>query len=166
LDLQVHDVDFIHWILGHPRSVYTVGIQAPTGSWDHVHTTLTYPQAQASIEASLLMPSSWPFTTSTYVLGTKGALEYTFRGGANIQEREQTLHFFRLYKSDGAVSEPTASTDDRFATQLRYFAHCVAERQSPRRCPPEETCQVMQVMAASRQSAESGQVIPLGEERG
>jgi predicted dehydrogenase len=44
--------------------------------------------------------------------------------------------------------------------------HCVAERQPPRLCPPEETCQVMQVMTASRQSAESGRVIALREERG
>jgi predicted dehydrogenase len=162
LDLQVHDVDFIHWILGHPQSVYTVGIQSPTGSWDHVHTTLTYPHAQACVEASSLMPEAWPFTTSILVLGTEGALEYTFRVGANIQERDQASHFFRLYKGDGTASEPAASTADMFVAQLRYFVHCVAERQPPRLCPPEETCQVMQVMTASQQSAESGRVIALG----
>ena len=166
LDLQVHDVDFIHWILGHPQSVYTVGIQASGGSWDHVHTTLNYPQAQATVEASSLMPSSWPFTTSVHVMGDRGALEYKFRVGANIQEREQATHFFRLYKNDGAVSEPTASRDDMFAAQLRYFAQCVAESQPPRLCPPEETCQVMQVMNASRQSADSGRIIAFSEQRG
>jgi predicted dehydrogenase len=166
LDLQVHDVDFIHWILGHPQSVYSVGIQSPRGSWDHVHTTLTYPHAQASIEASYLMPESWPFTTRISVLGSEGALEYTFRVGTNIQEREQASHFFRLYQSDGRLSEPTASPDDAFVAQLRYFVHCVAERQPPHLCPPEETCRVMQVMTASRQSAESGRVIALGEEQG
>jgi predicted dehydrogenase len=159
LDLQVHDVDFIHWILGHPLNVRTVGIQSPEGSWDHVHTTLTYPQAQASVEASLLMPESWPFSTSILVLGTKGAIEYTFRVGANIQERDQASHYFRLYKSDGQVCEPEVSTEDMFAAQLRYFVRCVAERWPPLLCPPEETCRVMQVMTASRQSAESGQVI-------
>jgi predicted dehydrogenase len=164
LDLQVHDVDFVHWILGHPQSVYTVGTRTAPGSWDHVHTTLKYPQAQASLEASSLMPSSWPFTTGIYVLGTEGALEYTFRVGANIQERAQASHFFRLYKSDGAVSEPAASTDDAFVAQLRYFTHCVAQRQPPSFCPPEETCQVMQVMTASRQSAESGRIIALAAE--
>jgi predicted dehydrogenase len=112
------------------------------------------------------MPESFPFTTSIYVLGTRGALEYTFRVGANIQEREQAVHFFRLYKSDGTVSEPPASTDDMFVAQLRYFVHCVAERQPPRLCPLEQTCQVMQVMTASRQSADSGRVIELPEERG
>jgi predicted dehydrogenase len=164
LDLQIHDVDFIHWILGHPQSVYTVGIQAPTGGWDHVHTTLTYPQAQASIEASCLMPESWPFSTGIRILGTAGALEYTFRVGANIQERDQASHFFRLYKSDGTVSEPAAAGEDMFVAQLRYFVHCVAERQPPRLCPPEETCQVMQVMTASRQSAESGRVIVIDQD--
>jgi predicted dehydrogenase len=162
LDLQVHDVDFVHWILGHPQGVYTVGTQTSPGSWDHVHTTLNYPQAQAIIEASLLMPSSWPFTTGIYVVGTEGALEYTFRVGANIQERHQASHFFRLYKSDGAVNEPNASTDDAYVAQLRYFADCLAQGQPPRICPPEETCQVMQVMTASRQSAESGRIIALG----
>jgi predicted dehydrogenase len=67
-----------------------------------------------------------------------------------------------LYKDDSTVSEPTASTDDAYVAQLRYFVHCVAERQPPRLCPPEETCQVMQVMTAAQQSAESGRVIALG----
>jgi len=162
LDLQIHDVDFVHWILGHPQSVYTVGIQAPTGSWDHVHTTLAYPQAQASIEATYLMPESWPFTSSIHVVGTEGVLEYTFRVGANIQERGQASHFFRLYKRDGAVSEPATSSEDMFAAQLQYFVRGVEDHQPPRLCPPEETCQVMQVMTASRQSADSGRVITLG----
>jgi predicted dehydrogenase len=157
-------VDFIHWILGHPQNVYTVGIQAPTGSWDHVHTTLTYPQAQATIEATYLMPESWPFTTSICVLGTEGALEYTFRVGTNIQEREQASHFFRLYKSDGTVSEPTVSNEDMFVAQLRYFVHCVTQGQPPRLGAPEETYQVMQVMTASRLSAELGRPVVLREE--
>jgi predicted dehydrogenase len=166
LDLQIHDVDFIHWILGHPQSVYTVGIQSSTGAWDHVHTILNYPHAQATIEASLMMPEAWPFSTGILVNGSEGALEYTFRVGTNVQDRDQAAHFFRLYKNDGTVSEPTASTEDAFVSQLSYFVRCVAERQPPRRCPPEETCQVMQVMTASRQSADSGQIITLGEEQG
>ena len=164
LDLQIHDVDFIHWILGHPQSVYTAGIQAPTRSWDHVHTTLAYPQAQVSIEATYLMPDSWPFTTGIRVLGNEAALEYTFCVGANIQEREQASHIFRWYKSNGTVSDLSAPDEDMFTAQLRYFVGCVADRQPPCLCPPEETCQVMQVMTASRQSAESGQVITLDEE--
>jgi len=162
LDLQVHDVDFVHWILGHPQSVYTVGTQSPTGSWDHVHTILNYPHAQASIEASSLMPQSFPFSTRILVVGTEGALEYTFRVATNVQDRDSASHFFRLYKNDGGESEPTASAEDAYVAQFRYFAQCVAERQPPRLCPPEESCQVMQVMSALRQSVDSGRVVALG----
>jgi predicted dehydrogenase len=163
LDLQIHDVDFIHCVLGHPQSVYTVGIQSPTESWDHVHTTLTYPNAQATIEASLMMPESWPFTTGIRVLGSDAALQYTFRVGANIQERESATHVFHLFKNDGTVSDLAAPDEDMFAAQLRYFVSCVAVRQQPLRCPPEETCRVMQVMTACRQSAESGRIVAFGE---
>jgi predicted dehydrogenase len=166
LDLQIHDVDFIFWILGRPQSVYTVGIQSPTGSWDHVHTMLNYPQAQASVEASYLMPESWPFTTSIRVLGDEGALEYEFRVGSNIQQREQASHIFRRYTSTGTASDIPTPDEDMFSAQLRYFLSCVAERQPPRLCPPEETCRVMQVMTASRQSADSGRVIALDEAHG
>ncbi|MGO8734069.1 MAG: Gfo/Idh/MocA family protein [Terriglobia bacterium] len=161
LDLQVHDVDFVHWILGHPQSVYTVGTQSPTGSWDHVHTILNYPHAQASIEASSLMPQSFPFSTRILVVGTEGALEYTFRVATNVQDRDSASHFFRLYKNDGGESEPTASAEDAYVAQFRYFAQCVAERQQPRLCPPEESCQVMQVMSALRQSADTGRVVAI-----
>jgi predicted dehydrogenase len=161
LDLQVHDIDFIHWILGHPRSVYTVGIESPAKSWDHVHTTLTYPGAQASIEASYLMPASWPFSTGIHILGSQGAIEYTFRVGTNLEARDQATHSFRLYKTDGTVTEPSVAAEDMFAAQLSYFVHRVADRQAPSLCPPEETCQVMQVMKASRQSADTGRVITL-----
>jgi predicted dehydrogenase len=53
-----------------------------------------------------------------------------------------------------------------FAAQLRYFVRCVAERRPPLRCLPEDTCRVMQVMTASRQSVESGRVITLSNENG
>jgi len=59
------------------------------------------------------------------------------------------------------VREPETSTEDAFVAQLRNFVECVANNQQPRICPPEETCQVMQVMTASRQSAEAGTIINL-----
>jgi predicted dehydrogenase len=166
LDLQVHDVDFVHWLLGHPESVYTVGRQSTPGAWSHVHTILNYPHAQASIEASSLMPESFPFSTRILVVGTEGALEYTFRVGANIQERESASHFFRMYKNDGGECEPTASAEDAYLAEFRYFVRCVAERQAPCICPPEESYQVMQIMTAARQSAESGRIMALANEPG
>jgi UDP-N-acetylglucosamine 3-dehydrogenase len=161
LDLQVHDVDFIHWIMGHPESVYEVGTQSPTGAWDHYHTVLSYPHAQAIVEGSLMMPEAFPFSSRILVVGTQGALEYTFRVATNVQERESASHFFRLYKNNGEASEPSVSSEDGYVAEFRYFVECVEQRRPPLRCPPEESCQVMEVMTALRESADSGRLIPL-----
>jgi UDP-N-acetylglucosamine 3-dehydrogenase len=161
LDLQVHDVDFVHWLLATPEYVHTRGIRSASGSFDHVCNTLTYPSAVVTIESSYLMPDSWPFTSSIRVLGTDGCLEYIFRVGANIQEREQASHEFRLYHANGQASEPTVAAQDPFAEQLSYFAECVRQGREPTICRAAESWDVMKVMTASQESAEKGRQVAL-----
>jgi UDP-N-acetylglucosamine 3-dehydrogenase len=161
LDLQIHDVDFLHWILGHPHQVYTIGVRSTTKSWDHVFTTLSYPDVQATAEATYLMPNSWPFTTGIRVVGTKGAIEYFFRMGGNVEEREKATQNLRLYGQDGKVSEPAVSNEDPYVAQLRHFAHCVSQREVSPICPPEESYRVMTVMAGCRKSVENRRVVEL-----
>jgi UDP-N-acetylglucosamine 3-dehydrogenase len=165
LDLQVHDVDFTYWILGPPQAVHTTGIRSATGSWDHVFTSLIYSEAVASIESSYLMPDSWPFTAGVRINGSLACLEYNFRVFGNIQERNQahaecnTLNALLLYSSDGSARMLDVTAEDGFVSQLRYFVSCIEQRERPAICPPEQSYQVMRVMDACRQSAESHQII-------
>ena len=161
LDLHIHDVDFVHWLMGTPDHVRTYGIQSDSGCWDHVFTTLSYPGIFASVEGSFLMPDSRPFGSGMRVAGTKGSIEYVFQVGTNIQERAVASHHFRLYKAGGESSEPAAGTEDAYVAQLRYFAGCVEHGEDPEICSPDESCSVMKVMEACRQSAETGQALAL-----
>lgn len=161
LDLQIHDVDFVHWLLGTPDHVRTYGIQCVSGCWDHVFTTLSYPGTIATVEASFLMPDSRPFSSGIRVVGTKGSIEYEFQVGTNIQEREVASHHFRLYEAGGESTESAADTEDPYVAQLRYFARCVEHGEDPKICSPDESCSVMKVMEACRQSAETGQTLAL-----
>ena len=152
LDLQVHDADFVYWLLGSPQEVYAAGLQSPTGSWDQVTTLLRYPDSVATLEATYLMPAAWPFTCGIRVTGSRGCLEFLFRVGGNVERREQAESSLRLYAPDGTVTEPAVAQDDMYAAQLRYFVECVEREHSPDLCPPEETLQVMRIMSACRQS--------------
>jgi UDP-N-acetylglucosamine 3-dehydrogenase len=160
LDLQIHDVDFIHWILGHPQQVFTTGLRSAAGSWDNVYTTLSYPNAVASVEASYTMPESWPFRTSIRINGTRGCLEYTFQVAGNVGEVSHAQNRLVLYGSNDVV-ELDVAADNSFAPQLQYFISCIMEHKSPVTNPPEESLQVMEVMAALKQSADTRQVIAL-----
>lgn len=152
LDMQVHDADYIYWLLGTPHEVFSSGLQSPTGSWDQVTGLLRYPDAVASMECTYLMPASWPFTCGLRITGSKGCLEFSFRVAGNVERREQAESILRLYSDDGTVVEPAVSSDDMYAAQIRYFADCVAQRHPPDLCPPEQTYEVMKIMDACRQS--------------
>lgn len=159
LDLHIHDLDFVHWLLGHPADVFTTGVRSGSGSWDHVLTTLRYEGAVAEIEGSFLMPESWPFTAGIRVVGELGCVEYEFRVPGNIEQRAEAVNRLRLYRADGTVTEPDVRDEDCFVSELRYFADCIEKRQRPLVCPPTESLEVMRLMSACRRSAESGEVV-------
>jgi predicted dehydrogenase len=161
LDLQVHDVDFIHWLLGHPEQVRTFGIRSEAGSWDHVWTTLVYGERVVHVEASYLMPASWPFSSGIRLQGPQGCIEYTFGVHGNIEERAEGQHRFVLYGAEGTPTTLDVPSGDAFVNELRYFLDCVRYRQRPVLCPAEESLQVMRVMDASRRSAENSEAVRL-----
>lgn len=152
LDMQVHDADFIYWLMGLPPEVYAAGLQSTAGSWDQVTTVMRYPVAVATVESTYLMPKSWPFTCGIRVTGTRACVEYSFRVAGNVEKRDQATSSLVMYTNEGEATELTVSKEDMYAAQLQYFANCVAQKQSPDLCPPEETVDVMRVMAACQRS--------------
>ena len=36
LDLHIHDLDWLYYLFGKPKSVYAIGQQSATGSWQQV----------------------------------------------------------------------------------------------------------------------------------
>lgn len=161
LDMQVHDADFLYWLLGSPQEVYAAGLQSSTGSWDQVTTLLRYSNAVASMEATYLMPQSWPFSCGIRASGSSGCLEFSFRVAGNVEKRSQAESSLLLYAYDGTITEPTVASDDMYVAQLQYFVECVTHGHPPAQCPPEETLEVMKIMGACRQSLASHTPVPL-----
>lgn len=159
LDLQVHDIDFVFWMLGHPRRLQSFALGSSSGAWDHVVTLLSYPGVVANIESSFLMPSSWPFTAGIRVSGSCGAVEYTFRSAKDIAEHGGSHEQLTLYRADGNVEQLAVEQQNVFATQLKHFAACIENRSTVQVCTGEESYTVMTLMSASRQSAETGEAV-------
>ncbi len=159
LDLQVHDVDYVYWLLGYPSEIRTVGIRSESGCWDHVSTTLRCGPAVATIEASFLMADSWPFTCSVQVTGTRAVAEYGFRVSGNVSEREQAADELILYPAGSGATRVDTSREDMYVAQLKHFVECVKENRDSSVCPLQESLDVMSLMDASLQSAETGRPV-------
>ncbi len=151
-DMQVHDVDFVYWLLRAPEEVYAAGVRSATGSWDHVCTTLRYPGAVVGIESSYLMPDSWPFSCGIRVMGSVASPEYTFRVAGNVEQRQQATSKLLMYHRNGNIEEPPVSTEDMYVAQLQYFVDCLEGGHAPLRCLPEDSYKVMEIMEACRES--------------
>ncbi len=161
LDMQVHDVDFVYWLLGAPVELYAAGKRSAVGSWDHVLTTLQYPGSVVGIESSYLMPDGWPFSCGIRVMGSVASPEFTFRVGGNIEQRQHASSKLVMYRSDGCAVELPVSGEDMYVAQLQYFADCVAQVSAPLRCLPEDSYKVMQIMEACKKSLSSSSPVRL-----
>ena len=161
LDLQVHDVDYVYWLLGNPREIHTVGVRSESGCWDHVSTTLRYPSAVATIEGGFLMPDTWPFSCSVQVNGTHAAALYNFRVSGNVSQREHAADELILYSAGSSSLRVDVHREDMYVAQLFHFVECVKENRESSVCPPQENLDVMALMDASLQSAETGRPVSL-----
>ncbi|HEX4486062.1 MAG TPA: Gfo/Idh/MocA family oxidoreductase [Terriglobales bacterium] len=157
LDLQIHDMDFIYWMLGRPKILQTFAVKSGSAPKDHVNTVLTFADDQiATIEASYLMPDSWPFSCGLRLTGSQAAAEYRFVSADDIAGRAESIESAHLYAEHGDASEIQTSPQDMFVAQLQHFVDCVRDRRKKLICPPQQSYEVMKLMDASSVSAASG----------
>ncbi len=64
VDLMLHDLDYIYWLLGKPGSVFCKGIASPEEIEQYAVAVLDYDDILVSLEGTTIMPDSFPFSTS------------------------------------------------------------------------------------------------------
>jgi predicted dehydrogenase len=162
LDLQIHDLDTLNWLLGTPKTVYARGQKGMFGGWDHALTLVDYGDVKAFAEGTVLMPAGYPFTMTLWVLCERGSVEYTFRaGGTGVETGTSSGTSLMVYES-GKDPRPLASPGgDGYERQIATFVECVRAGRSPEQGTAEQGRLAVQTALAARQSLETGQVVEL-----
>jgi predicted dehydrogenase len=162
LDLQIHDIDFLFWMLGRPKTLQTFALKSECGSREHIHTVLTFAEDQiATIECSYLMPSSWPFACGLRLVGSDAALEYRFVSQDDIAGRAQSAESALVFPNQGEPSALDIQRQDMFVAQLQHFADCIRNPEKEMTSPPWQSYEVMKLLDASNLSALTGKPISL-----
>ncbi|MGH2548781.1 MAG: Gfo/Idh/MocA family protein, partial [Thermomicrobiales bacterium] len=89
IDMLVHDFDAMNWVMGEPVAVSARGIRHPKyGGFDQAQVLIEYADGRsAMVDGGMMMPDSYPFTSSLQVLLERGAIEYNFQaGGRSLEE--------------------------------------------------------------------------------
>jgi len=161
-DLMMHDVDFANYLFGLPKTAYAVGHKNDLSAWNDVTASFEFPcGAYGVIESQFNMTNGYPFSMNIRVMGDKGAADFKFAAGFNLEDRDSAINSFVLYTADSDPSEVEIEHPDAYFLELRYFLDCADKGEKPSVVTPDSSLDSMKMIDAVRRSLESGEKITL-----
>lgn len=159
LDLQIHDIDFLNWIFGEPKSVYSRGKKDNNGGWNSVLTIIEYKNGSASLESSFLMPKDYPFTCGVRVHCERGDIEYYFRASGASLEQGLTDSFLLIHEDGKPNQKISVKQSNGYMNEIKYFIDCVEKNETPLIVSAEDAFLSLDTALSTRESLETGQKI-------
>jgi len=157
IDMMIHDFDALNWVLGTPLSVAARGLRNPTsGGIDQVQVLIEYEGgASALVDGGMMMPETYPFTSSLQVLCERGAAEYHFQAGGRSVEEGTGVNTLTYYPNEGSPESIVCEPVDPYQAEIAYFDVCVRNNVPADRATLADAKLALQVALAARESIES-----------
>jgi predicted dehydrogenase len=149
LELSIFDFNYLNWLLGHPRRVFTRGVVGARGAVDHYLVTVEYPRALGIVEGSTRLPRSHPFNTRLRVLFEKGMYESDFRMMKG--HFSSSLH---RYPATGDSEKVRVPGGDPYRAECAYFLECLRGKADPALLDASHDREALRVALAARTSFE------------
>lgn len=147
-DLHVHDADFVAYLLGMPRTVFAVGLEAPGTGIREVVAEYTYDAPGLILaEACNNYPPGFPFRMTFQVQFDRAAVEFD-RGPLTV------------YPHDGASVTPSLEGNG-YLNEMIYFLDCLERNIDPEDASAWSARETIRLIEAERESARTGQPVAL-----
>jgi predicted dehydrogenase len=142
LDLHIHDVDFVRYILGQPTNIKS-SISKVNGQNEHIFSIFEYSDTVVSIEGAWDYPSGFPFEM---------AYRVNFENASVVFSTSQSPSLM-VYNNDGTSIQPELkkefSAEDKelggnlsslggYYNELKYFIECLKDKKPAEVAPLEE----------------------------
>lgn len=150
MDLHIHDSDYVQYVFGMPKAVYTRATNGPGGDFDHMVTQYIFDDnLVVAAEGSWLMAPSFGFEMSFNVILEKATIVFD-------NTRKLT---FRVCPFDGDVFSPEVEAGDGWGLQIVHFVKAVSGQNVPQITTPADSLNSLKLVLAEQQSAESGKEV-------
>jgi len=161
-DMHVHDIDYLRYLLGPMDYVFCHANKDFTGCWNHVMTSIAYQNGQKAVaEAAFTMQEGYPFSMSLKIAATKATIEFYYRAGFCIGERDSLDAEIRIYRPGKKPLKKQPGLYDAYTKQLAYYLGCLEKRILPERVPQSENLEVIKAVCAIKESAETKSIVKL-----
>lgn len=165
LDLHIHDLDFLTWLLGRPTHVASSGIRTETGAFDTALTTLIGHSlgTTSQAEGCLAMPQGFPFTNQLLVACENGSVQFDLTGSPSVTVRREghpdEHPEIPTVEAGTAEAGGNVSSLGGYLNEIVYFLDCIEHDRYPETITPEEAAFAVRLSLAATRSAETGQVV-------
>ena len=157
MNLTLHDIDFLHYLLGKSGSVYSAGNKDEQGNYSDVMNIFTFGNGtNAMVDGSMSMTPGYPFTMRLRVLGTEGTLEFSYISGENIGP--ESTSSLMWYKEGGKGIKVEVEDYDPYGREIQYFAECVENRTDPVIVSEQSVIDVLTSVVAAKKSLLTGEI--------
>ena len=155
LDLHIHDVDFIRFCFGEPRSLFSQGHTRFSGAIDHVVTQYRFGSGPVVYaEGGWAMTEGFGFSMSYTVNFQNATADYDLARGADA---------LRLFQAGQAPTTIHTEKGDGYVGELKYFSECVRERRPPALVTADDGLAALKICEAEVKSAASGKIVELSQ---
>jgi predicted dehydrogenase len=149
LDMHIHDTDFVQFLFGRPKSVFSTGVTRGGDSIDHVVTQYNFPGGPAvHAEGTWLLMGN--FNMSYTLLCERATLDYDLTRGAEALRIAEQGKAPRVEKCDGA---------DGYSGEISYMLDAIRNGKAPKVVTARDALSAVEICEAEAKSVRSGRVI-------
>jgi predicted dehydrogenase len=166
LDLHIHDLDYINWLLGAPRKVLAWGSPGPQGGIDSVLTMgWEYESgAKSAAEGSLALAPGFPFNMALLVACEKATIRFDSAASPSLVVYPFKGESFApaLPASNVGVSTETQGNIGSlggYYNEIKYFLDCLEAGRSPEVVTPQDAREAVRLCLAVAESARNGKIV-------
>jgi UDP-N-acetylglucosamine 3-dehydrogenase len=142
------DFDFVQWLFGRPARVTAAAAGSARGGPGEISALLEYDDGRsATVLASGIMPSGFPFSVGFRVVFERGAFEH----GLVIEAGEFKATFVR-YPEKGSPEQVSLPDRNPYEQELRLFADSIVGKADRALLAPERAREALTLSIATQQS--------------
>jgi len=152
LDLHIHDTDYVQYVFGMPKEVFSRGIIGPSGEFDHTVTQYFYGNdCIITAEGGWIMAPGFGFEMSFKIMLEKATLVYS-------SAQEPT---FRIFPIDGETIIPEIPTGDGYSFEIQHFVATLSGESVQSIITPEQSGDSVKIIEAEKKSIRNNDKISL-----
>ena len=152
VDLHIHDSDFVHYLFGMPRAVFSQAAGKSPGSCDHIVTQYLYENnCVITAEGGWVMSPTFGFEMSFNIVLETATITFDLT-------RDPA---FRVCPEKGKPFTPDVPAGDGYSREIEHFIRAVRGESVPEITTPFQSAESLRLVLAERESAGSSRVVEL-----